>query len=595
MNQQETEQLIRHRQQTGWYFLIAAFLCLNMRAYAQPMAGKSKSEPGIISAAYPTDKAVIAKGEALFNANCTACHNFRQKGIGPNLAGVTGEMSGPWLTAFIRNAPEVIKGGDVRGLRLFREYKQYMPAFPDLTDKDMDALLAYLHQQKKPEAETANTKPSVPDPIPARIQPSGLRLSLTEITTAPATSTQSPMARITKMLVLPGSNGQPDRQFVVDIRGFLYEMAGRELTVFMDMVKERPGMINAPGLGTGFGSFAFHPDFYRNGLFYTSHTEKAGSKPADFAYADSVKVALQWVVTEWKMNDPASPVFAGTGRELFRINMVASMHGMQELTFNPLAKRNTPDYGMLYIGIGDGGCTENGFPFICRDKSRVWSSVLRIDPLGTNSKNGRYGIPASNPYMGDGDPATADEVYCRGFRNPNRICWAPDGKMLISDIGQTQLEELNLGIAGGDYGWPEREGTYVMDYRGRMDKIYALPANDRALGYIYPVAQYDHDEGNAFSGGFVYAGKTMPLLTGKYVFGDIVNGRVYYVENRELTIGKQATVRELVLELNGKPTSFRELTNARKTDFRIGLGLNQELYFFTKTDGKIYKVTGCSK
>ncbi|OIN59267.1 cytochrome C [Arsenicibacter rosenii] len=559
------------------------------------MAGKATAKPITTAAAYSADKTVIARGQALFQATCTTCHNFRQKGIGPNLAGITGEMSGPWITAFIRNAPEVIKGGDVRGLRLFKEYNQYMPAFPDLSESDLSALLAYLHQQPKPKAETADARPSVPDPIPARIQKSGLRVTLTEVTTAPATAKQTPLARITKMLVLPGANGLPDRQFVVDIRGLLYEMKGADMLVFMDMAKERPAMINSPGLGTGFGSFAFHPDFYRNGLLYTSHTEKAGAKPADFAYADSVKVALQWVVTEWKMTDPASPAFAGTGRELFRVNMVASMHGMQELTFNPLAKRGSPDYGLLYIGIGDGGCTENGFPFICRDKSRIWSSVLRIDPLGNNSKNGQYGIPASNPYMGDGDPATADEVYCRGFRNPNRICWAPDGKMLISDIGQTQLEELNLGIAGADYGWPEREGTYVMNYRGKMDKVYALPANDRSMGYIYPVAQYDHDEGNAFSGGFVYAGKTIPLLTGKYVFGDIVNGRVYYVENRELAIGRQAVVHELDIELNGKLTSFRELTGTRKTDFRIGQGLNQELYFFTKTDGKIYKVTGCSK
>lgn len=593
MNQQETHKLTRHHQRTGWYFLVAAFLSISTSAFAQDITGKTTGKTAAKTTGYSTDKAVIAKGQELFQANCTACHNFRQKGIGPNLAGITGEMSGPWLTAFIRNAPEVIKGGDIRGQRLFKEYNQYMPAFPDLADQDVTALLAYLHQQAKPKAETADAKPSVPDPIPDRIQKSGLHLTLTEITTAPATAKQAPLARITKMAVLPGSNGLPDRQFVVDLRGKLYEMKGAELQVFMDMKKERPQMIDAPGLATGFGSFAFHPDFYRNGLLYTSHTEKAGTKPADFAYADSIKVALQWVVTEWKMTDPASPVFAGTGRELFRINMVSVIHGMQELTFNPLAKRGTPDYGLLYIGIGDGGCTENGFAFICRDKSRVWSSVLRIDPSGTNSKNGQYGIPPTNPYMGDGSPATADEVYCRGFRNPNRISWAPDGKMLISDIGHANIEELNLGIAGADYGWPEREGMYVMNYRGKMDKVYALPASDK--GYIYPVAQYDHDEGNAFSGGFVYAGKSIPLLTGKYVFGDIVNGRVYYVENRELAIGRQAVVRELDVELNGKLTSFRELTNAKKTDFRIGVGLNQELYFFTKTDGKIYRVTGCSK
>ena len=63
------------------------------------------------------------------------------------------------------------------------------------------------------------------------------------------------------------------------------------------------------GLATGFGSFAFHPDFAKNGLLYTTHTEAPGSAPADFVYADSIKVTLQWVLTEWKVNDPNAAVF----------------------------------------------------------------------------------------------------------------------------------------------------------------------------------------------------------------------------------------------------------------------------------------------
>ena len=58
--------------------------------------------------------------------------------------------------------------------------------------------------------------------------------------------------------------------------------------------------INQPGYGTGFGSFAFHPDFAKNGLLYTTHAEPAGSAKADFDYPDSIPVVLQWILTEWK-------------------------------------------------------------------------------------------------------------------------------------------------------------------------------------------------------------------------------------------------------------------------------------------------------
>ena len=244
-------------------------------------------------------------------------------------------------------------------------------------------------------------------------------------------------------------------------------------------------------------------------------------------------------------------------------------------------------------GVGDGGASENGFYFLCNSKNRVWSSVLRIDPAGRNSRNGRYGIPAINPFAKDNDEASLGEIFCRGFRNPNRICWTPDGKMLITDIGHANAEEINIGIAGAEYGWPEREGTFLINHRGEMKVVYNLPADDPTLHYTYPVAFYDHDEGNAISGGFVYSGTAIPLLSGKYIFGDIVNGRVFYVENKDLTLGKQAPVQEMEIQLAGTTTSFQELSGSKKTDLRFGIGLNNDFYLYTKADGKIYRISGC--
>lgn len=541
---------------------------------------------------YSTDKKVISKGQLLVESNCSACHNFLQKGIGPELSEVTSKVTYEWLKKMIRNAPEMVSSGDARAAMLFEEYKQVMPAFTSLSTADVEAIMAYIHSKRKPDSGLALSKQfgtPITDPMPLKITKSGLKLKLDYLITAPATAPSNPLARINKTLKLPGKK---DRLFMVDLRGKLYEMLGNELHVFMDIAKEIPAFIPAPGLGTGLGSYAFHPDFYTNGLFYTTHTEKGKAAIPDFGYADSIKVTLQWVVREWKVENPSASVFAGKGRELFRVNMVSPIHGVQDITFNPLAKRGSADYGLLYIGIGDGGATENGYHFLCNDKSHVWSSVLRIDPQGTNSKNGHYGIPSDNPFVKEA--GAAGEVYCRGFRNPNRIIWSPDGKMLITDIGQSQIEELNIGKAGADYGWPEREGTFIINPKGKMSVVYGLPKNDASLHYTYPVAQYDHDEGNAISGGFVYSSTAIPQLNGKYVFGDIANGRIFCVENSQLMLGQQAKVQELELQFEDKLTTLRTLTGSAKPDTRLGEGLNGELYIFTKADGKIYKVSSCS-
>ncbi|MES2809113.1 MAG: cytochrome C, partial [Bacteroidota bacterium] len=95
---------------------------------------------------------------------------------------------------------------------------------------------------------------------------------------------------------------------------------------------------------------------------------------------------------------------------------------------------------------------------------------------------------------------------------------------------------------GFDYGWPEREGTFILNFAGKKSAIYNLPAHDNPK-YTYPVAEYDHDEGNAISGGFVYNG-SIAQLKGKYIFGDIVKGRMFYVNYNDLKLGRQAEIKE---------------------------------------------------
>lgn len=562
--------------------LLFAFLCLTgINSYAQKVVRTYSASPTI-----------IAKGDALFQKNCAECHNFRQRGIGPSLAGVTADAPYAYLSKFIINSQALVKSGDKRAKKIFDEYKVPMPAHASFKAADINALLSFIHTQK-PVVEAAQNiadlGEKITDPISTKIAKAGLTLKLEEFATAPATSTKNPLTRINQTFVL--KQGNANRLFILDLRGKLYEIKDKKFNVVMDITKYKPNFMNDPGLGTGWGTFAFHPDFNQNGLMYTTHAEKKGSAPADFAFADSIPVAVQWIVTEWKIKDPTAATFEAEPRELFRVNMPNLMHGMQQLIFNPMAKPGTPDYGLLYLGIGDGGSSETGYRQLCDDPTQIRGAVLRIDPAGRNSKNGKYGLPAINRWAGDNDPNTLGELFAIGFRNPNKITWAPDGKMLIADIGFTNVEEINIGKPGLNYGWPEREGTFLLNLNGKKTGLYHLPAHDDPK-YTYPVAQYDHDEGNSISGGFVYTGG-IPALKGKYIFGDIVKGRLFYVENAELAFGKQAIIKEFDLQFGDTKSTFVEMVKNKKADLRMGLGVDNVLYLFAKTDGKMWEVKDC--
>ena len=567
-----------------------------IRESAEQKIGKLQGGQGKAAAPrqdeYRQDAESIKRGQDLFDRNCAACHNFANAEIGPNLAGATVRREKPWLVAFIRNAPEMFASGDRTAVELRKQSKAAMPPFPTLQPEEVEQILAYLDRFAEAPAKPAPTRPgALTDPIPGKIASSGLTIVLQKVLTFPVTADEAPMTRINKLLPLP--DGSNERLFVHDLRGKLYEVKNGQPRVYLDITTRIPNFIHVPGLGTGLGSFSFHPEFASNGLLYATHTEPAKAAPADFPIPDPVPVRLQWVLSEWKADDPRADSFAGSRRELLRADMYSQIHGFQELTFNPLAKRGDPDYGLLYLGVGDGGAGVTKFWAECC-ANRVWGAVWRIDPAGRNSGNGKYGIPADNPFVKT--PGAPAEVWARGFRNPHRISWDLTGsrKMVISEIGQSSIEELNLGVRGAHYGWPQREGTFATDLPSTPGVVYPRPEQDATV-YTYPAAQFDHDEGNAVSGGFVYAGTRVPLLRGKYVFGDIMRGRVFLTDVSGLEPGAQAPIHELAIEVDGNRTDLATVTRSKRVDLRFGQDGTGELYVFTKADGVLWKVVDCRK
>lgn len=539
------------------------------------------------SISIPTDSVTIARGDSLFNQVCSGCHNFRVDGIGPQLAGLTADVSPKWIHDFIKNPQQLISSGDARAVQLYKQYKVVMPSFQTLKENDVNAIIAFINTRKNVKKKKKKGN-EVLNPIIDTIADSKLVLNLQMVKQIPVSNTKGkgPQTRINKV----GFQPKGKDLFILDLRGKLYRLRDQKLHVYMDMAKLKPNFINEPGLATGFGSFAFHPDFENNRLIYTTHTEPPGSGKADFGYSDSIKVTLQWVLTEWKIGNPRETVFSGTGREIFRVNMVWNFHGMQEITFNPFSKPGDEDYGLLYICVGDGGSVEHGYPFLVHTTERIWGAILRIDPMGRNSTNGRYGIPATNPFAQKDKSKFLGEIYAYGFRNPHRMTWTSSGKMLVSNIGQANIESINEIQPGHNYGWPIREGNFVIDPQGDINYVYPLPVNDSTYNITYPLAQYDHDEGKAVSAGYEYTGKKIPKLAGKYLFGDIPTGRLFYIDLKDISTGKMALIKEWKVALKGPPRTLRQITGNDRVDLHFGKDSEGEIYILTKADGKVYRI-----
>ena len=216
-----------------------------------------------------------------------------------------------------------------------------------------------------------------------------------------------------------------------------------------------------------------------------------------------------------------------------RINHPQDNHQGGSLKFGP--------DGDLYIGLGDGGGgnDENGPANSLtdghnnaigngQDTTVPFGKILRIDPNGNNSTNGQYGIPSTNPFA-SGAGSNLKEIYAYGFRNPYRFSFdSATGALWVADVGQSNREEVDNVVNGGNYGWPFREGT-------RDNGADTGRTTPMGFSSLAPVGEYTHGDGIATIGGFVYHGSAIPALDGKYVFGDLggtsgATGRLFYMD-----------------------------------------------------------------
>ncbi len=285
----------------------------------------------------------------------------------------------------------------------------------------------------------------------------------------------------------------------------------------------------------GLLGLAFHPDFENNGYFFVNYT-KANPQ--------------ETVIARYKVNTPATGVADPQSETvLFTFAQPYSNHNGGSIHFGP--------DGYLYIATGDGG--SGGDPQNnAQDKGSLLGKILRVDVNKTDK--GTYGIPADNPFISES--GARPEIYAYGLRNPWRISFdAANGQLWAGDVGQNAWEEIDIITKGGNYGWRLKEG----------DHCYNPSSNCQQPGVINPVFEYSQSNGDrSITGGYVYRGKKLPGLVGKYIYGDYASGRIWALEAGNNTAPKNTLLPGTVSSLS-----------------TFGVDEQNELYF-ARLSGKLY-------
>jgi glucose/arabinose dehydrogenase len=251
--------------------------------------------------------------------------------------------------------------------------------------------------------------------------------------------------------------------------------------------------------------------------------------------------------------------------------------------------------------VADGG--SGGDPLNNSQKlNSAFGKIFRIDPLGTNSTNGKYGIPKDNPFANDNNPETLGEIYAYGVRNPQRFAWdSRNGNMYVADIGQNIVEEVSQVTRGANLGWNTWEGSY--GYISREAVRLENPRSDPKV--TYPLAEYGQldpllQPQSAVTMGVVYRRKEIPQLSNLLIFGDNPSGEIFYVNADKLPNGGQDAIRRILFNDKGETKTLLKLIQEKnvaqgkpastRADLRFGEGPNGEIYVMSKRDGVIRQI-----
>jgi glucose/arabinose dehydrogenase len=198
----------------------------------------------------------------------------------------------------------------------------------------------------------------------------------------------------------------------------------------------------------------------------------------------------------------------------FTLNGDVAVHGSEKVIFDLPGLSDASNHnggsihfgpdGKLYIGVG-----ENAHPTNSQSLHTLLGKVLRINPNGT--------IPSDNPFFGRLTGKNR-AIWAYGVRNPYTFAFQPGtGMMYINDVGQDTYEEIDIGKAGANYGWPTSEGPL------------------HASGFTKPIFYYSHNVGEAITGGAFYdprAANFPSKFVGQYFFSDYAGGWIHRLNTK---------------------------------------------------------------
>jgi len=317
------------------------------------------------------------------------------------------------------------------------------------------------------------------------------------------------------------------------IYGFINNPKTKEKTLLLDITDRVYNKNNNGGLL----SFTFHPQFKENGFFFVHYL------------ADNPR---RRVISRFTFKE-GGPI-AKSEKVFLQMEISPSNNNGGQLLFGP--------DGMLYISMGDDAYKNEGSENAQNPKSLL-GKILRID-VEHPSSGRAYSIPKDNPFVG-GKNGFKEEILAYGFRNPWKCSFDPARQRYLwcGDIGEHQIEEINVIFPGGNYGWNLFEGRTCI-----------LPDQCPGKQVFKPIITYDHEMGNAVIGGMVYRSTRRPELWGHYIYGDFNSGTIWAVQ----------------LDNDSNPVKALTLAESGLKISAFGRDEDGEIYIVSYS-GQIYKFT----
>jgi glucose/arabinose dehydrogenase len=366
-------------------------------------------------------------------------------------------------------------------------------------------------------------------------------IALTTFLAAPIGAATYSVAGFSDYAVVTGLVAPTDFAFLPDGRMLILEKAGRVLiagpgggapTVALDMIASVDD-----GNEKGLLGVCLHPSFASTGWIYLYYT------------ANGPKNRVSRFTLVGNTISPASELIPIV---LDNIEATNGNHNGGTVLIGP--------DGKLWAAPGDSGTGgAKAQDLSATSSSRFNGKVLRMELDGSPA--------AGNPFLGD---ATKEpRIWEYGHRNPFRFSFRPsNGSLYIGDVGQSTLEELDVGVAGGNFGWPYMEGSIV-----QPGGPGPCPMTTTC---IPPVFDYARTVGTTIIGGAFVTGNAYPAsLEGRYVFGDNGSSWIKYLEfdSNDALVG-----------------GLHDLATAAEGPVAFHQGPDGYLYYVAISTGRIYRI-----